>query len=57
MVAALVDAAPKDCFKTTIDDELLKRIKSSYKTDAWCEKLASGVKAYETFRITMDCGT
>lgn len=41
MVAALVDAAPKDCFKITINDELLKHIKSSHKTDAWCEKLAS----------------
>ena len=41
MVAALVDAAPKDCFKVAIDESLLKNIKLAYKTDLWCEKLAS----------------
>lgn len=44
MVAALVDAAPKDCLKITIDDDILKHVKASYITDPWCEKLVSASK-------------
>jgi hypothetical protein len=39
IVAALVDAAPKNSFRVTIDDELLTKVKMSYKNDAWCQKL------------------
>jgi len=39
IVAALVDAVPKNSFKVTIDEELLTRVKSSYKDDPWCQKL------------------
>lgn len=39
IVAALVDAAPKNSFRISIDDELLAKVKASYKTDKWCQKL------------------
>ena len=39
IVAALVDAAPKNSFRVMIDDETLTKLKESYKTDLWCKKL------------------
>jgi hypothetical protein len=45
MVSALVDAAPRGCFKITMDEDLLQHVKSSYKTDTWCEKLMSASKS------------
>jgi len=39
IVAVLVDAAPRNSFRVTIDDDLLAKVKESYKTDTWCQKL------------------
>jgi len=39
IVAALVDAAPRNSFRVTIDDNLLEKVKESYTTDTWCQKL------------------
>ena len=39
MVATLVEAAPKNSFRVTIDDDIVTKLKSSYKDDPWCKKL------------------
>jgi len=39
IVASLVDATPRNSFRVTIDNDLLAKVKESYKTDTWCQKL------------------
>jgi len=39
IVATLIDAAPKNSFKVMIDEELLTKLKSSYKDNSWCQEL------------------